>query len=118
MIKSMIVDKWHSRENIRNLKRPVLLIHGQSDKDINSWQSKLLFYECANHGVSADTFWKFRKGKDEMNLNVVVIRNDEGEMWSYEKVRLLLVKYAGHNSLSNFLVVEDAIVDFVSHFKI
>jgi fermentation-respiration switch protein FrsA (DUF1100 family) len=120
-----MVDKWHSRENIRSVKRPVLLIHGQSDRDISPWQSKILFLECAKSiksqsAVDTDTCWKIRKGNDEQIKeigDVDIIRNNEGEIWTFgndKNVRLLLVKYAGHNSLSKFLIVEDAIVEFVS----
>ncbi|KAJ3105013.1 Monoacylglycerol lipase abhd12 [Phlyctochytrium planicorne] len=42
--KSKVVERWETFRAIRDVKCPILLVHGHSDVEIQIWQAKLNFY--------------------------------------------------------------------------
>lgn len=111
--KSNMIDTWLSFYNIRHVLKPILIIHGKSDGDVQPWQAQALFIEAASarlNTVWIDSHWDLRNMYFSPDGKFKVERIGEGEVWMSGNVMLLLVDHAGHNSLSKFLVVEDAIL--------
>jgi acetyl esterase/lipase len=115
LVKSAMVDKWMSYVSIRAVTRPTLIIHGLDDWDISPWQSQALFLETSSARANEswiDGHWKLRGDQHLLDGKISTIKSSEGEIWTYGDVTLLQVAHAGHNSLSKFLIVEDAILNF------
>lgn len=79
-----------------------------------------------------EVYWKLRQqlySHNENNEKIKIVKNSEGEIWRHVDdhdntdgsggsckanftIELVMVEHAGHNSLSNFLLVEDSIREF------
>jgi len=60
-IKLLLKDKYESSKKIKNIKSPILIMHGKADKIVPFWMGKKL-YELANE----PKYSYFPKNEDHM----------------------------------------------------
>ena len=120
-IKNGMIEKYDSKSSISRIKAPVLLIHGKRDGDINVWHSKTLFLSThallSSQNMMEDGWGvSIRKGRYvKLPALVKEINTTDSTIWSTKNNVLVQVEYAGHNSLSEHLVVEDAISSWIGN---
>jgi abhydrolase domain-containing protein 12 len=127
-IKTKMVDKWLSHRKMRDIKVPILILHGKKDFEIRPWQAQALFYEAMGgraeqnyFPLSDDGFWELR-GKEEFNnqridMVITTLAGDEGELWSFDEqnpIWLLQVSNGGHNTMSIHQIVDDTIESWLA----
>jgi abhydrolase domain-containing protein 12 len=125
-LKKYIQDKWWSHRKIREIKVPILILHGKKDIEIQPWQAKALFYEAVggrmniNFFSSSEGFWELRE-KNNFNhtcdaIVKTVLPGEEGELLSFDEtipIWLLEAKHGGHNTMSIHQVVDDTISNWL-----
>jgi pimeloyl-ACP methyl ester carboxylesterase len=107
-IKDLLVDKWHSVSKISKISRPILILHGTNDRDINVWQGKALFLEACGLYKSGSKYeyWDLRNLIYSVDESVDVEADLDKTCWTFKNRKLMMVNHAGHNTLGEFSVVE------------
>ena len=73
-IKLLLKDKYESDKKIKNIKSPILIMHGEEDQIVPFWMGKKMF-QMANE----PKFFYFPKYDDHMmeyNENLIIVIKD------------------------------------------
>ncbi|KAJ3299703.1 hypothetical protein HK104_007631 [Borealophlyctis nickersoniae] len=133
-VKALIVERWESVKNVRDVRVPVLIIHGGSDFEILPWQARALFVESLGSRLGkqiveppADKASAFAANRDHSHIlpydgyHIRPLAGEEAWLWISDlgplreemgDVWYLEVKHAGHNTLSQFEVVADGLKEW------
>ncbi|KAI8905152.1 Alpha/Beta hydrolase protein [Gorgonomyces haynaldii] len=112
--RKLITQRFMSVHNIRKVNRPVLLVHGKRDHDINHWNAKALFMELlgarSNLSLVQHPYLDLKSHTLDIQQHPVkTYEMNAGDLWEAKMLYLLQVEYAGHNNLAKHLIVEDTI---------
>ncbi|KAJ3070875.1 hypothetical protein HDU98_006108 [Podochytrium sp. JEL0797] len=134
-MKTKIIDKFRSRDLIPSLRLPVLLIHGRLDREIPLKNSQQLFaIAFATHTHAAKAVEVGEVGEEAYRAVVEACKEEgggfgtegqrwvsvrgkgvvgEGEVVGPEKIMLVELVHAHHNSVQNHDLTYDSIESFL-----